>query len=197
MFDEVQEGTAIYKFAADDSESAAGRPFVTASSDGVACPGDLYLTLAGQYAAAAKGGPTPPPAPPSPTPPSPAPPSPTPPGADRLAPGDSLGPGAHLVSASGKARLEVQATDGNLVLYDSAGAVIWSADTTGNPGAHLDFQGSDGNLVLYDSGTTHALWSSGPQGGAASAVVLQDDCNLVITDTGGAALWSLGKTCSR
>jgi hypothetical protein len=77
MFDEVQEGTAIYKFAANEKESAAGRTFVTASIDGVDCPGDLYLKMAGQYAAAAKGGPTPP------TPPSPSPP-PSPTGADTL-----------------------------------------------------------------------------------------------------------------
>jgi len=54
MFDEVQEGTAIYKFAANQSESAAGRDFVTASIDGVQCPGDLYLKMAGQYTAAAR-----------------------------------------------------------------------------------------------------------------------------------------------
>jgi hypothetical protein len=54
MFDEVQEGTAIYKIAANEAESAAGRPFVTASMDGVKCPGDLYLTIAGKYAAAAR-----------------------------------------------------------------------------------------------------------------------------------------------
>jgi len=55
MFDEVQEGTAIYKFAANNAESAKGRDFVTASIDGVNCPGDLYLTMAGQYATAAHG----------------------------------------------------------------------------------------------------------------------------------------------
>ena len=95
MFDEVQEGTAIYKFAANESESAAGRAFVTASIDGVECPGDMYLKLAGQYAAAAKGNPTPPP-PPAPT------------GASTLARGGSLKPGEHLVSLGGRARLEMQ-----------------------------------------------------------------------------------------
>lgn len=185
MFDEVQEGTAIYKFAANERESAAGATFVTASIDGVDCPGDMYLTLAGQYAAAAKGGPTPPPPPPMP---------PTP-GADHLLPGGSLKPGEHLVSAKGIARLEMQGSDGNLVLYADHGAkAIWSSNTSGNPGAHLDFQGSDGNLVLYDEATTHVLWSTGPQDGAAR-VVLQDDCNLVTTGAGGAVLWALGKLC--
>merc|ERR1711916_226167 len=56
MFDEIQEGTAIYKIAATEQESAlpAGC-FLTASSDGVTCSGDHYLTMAGQYAAAAHG----------------------------------------------------------------------------------------------------------------------------------------------
>eukprot|EP00900_Chrysochromulina_parva_P010348 jgi/Chrpa1/19314/Chrysochromulina_OHIO_Genome00024131-RA len=68
---QVQEGTAIYKFAANDAESAepgtspqGPRPFVTASIDGVEAPGDLYLTIAGQFAAAARGGPPLPPMPP-------------------------------------------------------------------------------------------------------------------------------------
>ena len=189
MFDEVQEGTAIYKFAANESESAAaggGEGFVTASSDGVDCPGDLYLTLAGQYAAAAKGAPTPPPAP-APTPAG---------GADRLAPGGSLRAGEHLVSASGAARLEMQASDGNLVLYGGRGAsAVWSSNTTGNPGAHLDFRGGDGNLVLFDRATARTLWSSGPLSGAAASVVLQDDCNLVTMDASGGVLWALGKLC--
>ena len=43
MFDEVQEGTAIYKFAANETDSATGRPFVTASIDGVDCPGGTGL----------------------------------------------------------------------------------------------------------------------------------------------------------
>jgi len=55
MFDEVQEGTAIYKFASNLKESAKGRTFVTADIDGTACPGDHYLTMAGLYAARAKG----------------------------------------------------------------------------------------------------------------------------------------------
>ena len=61
---QVQKGTAIHKFVANDSESAepgtspqGPRPFVTASIDGVEAHGDLYLTIAGQFAAAARGRP--------------------------------------------------------------------------------------------------------------------------------------------
>lgn len=186
MFDEVQEGTAIYKFAANQDESAAGRSFVTASIDGVDCPGDLYLKMAGQYTAAAKGGPTPP------TPPTP--PAPTPPAQSTIARGGSLKAGEHLVSSSGNSHLEMQASDGNLVLYHGT-EVVWSSNTTAHPGAHLEFQGSDGNLVLYDASTTTALWSSGALGDATE-VVLQDNCNLDMLDNKGAILWSLGTRCS-
>jgi hypothetical protein len=193
MFDEVQEGTAIYKFAANEEESAAGRTFVTASIDGVACPGDLYLSMAGLYAAAAKGGPTPPPPTPPPPPPPPSPPAGN---TSTLARGGSLRAGQHLVSNSGNVRLEMQAADGNLVLYQQVGSgakVIWTSNTSGHPGAHLEFQTSDGNLVLYDSSA--ALWHSGAEGDAAK-VVLQDGCNLVTYCSSGTALWSLGTSCS-
>merc|ERR1711991_177763 len=49
-------GASFYNIAATEQESAlpAGC-FLTASSDGVTCSGDHYLTMAGQYAAAAHG----------------------------------------------------------------------------------------------------------------------------------------------
>jgi hypothetical protein len=56
MFDEVQEGTAIYKFAASKEESCQGAQWVTADIDGVKVPSDHYLTMAGHFAQAAKAG---------------------------------------------------------------------------------------------------------------------------------------------
>merc|ERR1719468_530466 len=57
MFDEVQEGTAIFKFAANEDESAEGPPFLTTSIDSpldsplraVCEQGDLYLRLVRNY----------------------------------------------------------------------------------------------------------------------------------------------------
>ncbi|MGC6331817.1 Calx-beta domain-containing protein [Rhizorhabdus sp. FW153] len=54
-------------------------------------------------------------------------------------------------------------TDGNLVLYDDTGAVRWSSNTAGNPGATFALQ-NDGNMVIYSTivptlGTI--LWQSG------------------------------------
>jgi len=136
-----------------------------------------------------------PPAPTPPTPPTPTPPSPTPAGADTLLPGDAnaLQAGNHLVSASGSARLELQGSDGNLVLYDANGAAVWATGTGGHTQARLVLQSSDGNLVLYDGKTP--LWSSGNHAGATRAV-LHDDCSLVVINDSGDILWSLGKTCN-
>mmetsp|Transcript_30629 Transcript_30629/g.61507 ORF Transcript_30629/g.61507 Transcript_30629/m.61507 type:complete len:165 (-) Transcript_30629:101-595(-) len=144
--------------------------------------------MAGQYAAAAKGSPPPPSPSPSPSPT----PGPAPSGDDTLIPGDTLAPGADLKSAGAKARLEMQASDGNLVLYGPGGKALWSSGTGGHPQAHVSFQKSDGNLVVYNGLT--ALWSSGPNVQAAKAQ-LQDDCNFVISDAKGVKLWSMGTNC--
>lgn len=122
--------------------------------------------------------------------PAPAPP-PVPSGSDTIAPDERLEAGASLVSVGGSARLSVQASDGNMVLHHGS-TVVWASGTTGHPGAELRFQ-TDGNLVLYDG--SHPLWASGNKPGAAS-VQLQDDCDLVMKDSSGAALWSLGTSCS-
>src|SRR6185503_6909536 len=48
MFDEVDEGTAMYKVAASADRLPAQGAFVTLDADGVALPNDWYLRLAGQ-----------------------------------------------------------------------------------------------------------------------------------------------------
>jgi len=110
-----------------------------------------------------------------------------------MAPGDRLESGDRLVAANGVAHVEMQGSDGNLVLHDASGP-IWSTHTGGHPGAGLTFQGSDGNLVLRGT-DGKVLWSSGAHSGAA-AVVLQSDCNLVSQDASGKILWSTGTRCS-
>jgi hypothetical protein len=49
-------------------------------------------------------------------------------------------------------------TDGNFVIYDSAGVPIWSSGTASNPGAYLAVQ-NDGNMVIYDS-ANRPLWAT-------------------------------------
>ena len=51
--------------------------------------------------------------------------------------------------------------DGNLVLYDSENAPVWSTDThgKGSGNSYVVLQ-NDGNLVVYDD-SNEAQWSSG------------------------------------
>jgi hypothetical protein len=60
MFDEVDEGTAMFKVAADADEAPRDAGFVTLDADGERLPRDWYLRLAGetQRALGCAGGPT-------------------------------------------------------------------------------------------------------------------------------------------
>lgn len=48
MFDEVDEGTAMFKIAATNASAPAGANFVTMDEDGTALPNDWYLRLANE-----------------------------------------------------------------------------------------------------------------------------------------------------
>jgi hypothetical protein len=48
MFDEVDEGTAMFKVAATASDAPAGLEVVTMDVDGECLPNDWYLRLAGE-----------------------------------------------------------------------------------------------------------------------------------------------------
>lgn len=54
-------------------------------------------------------------------------------------------------------RLNLQSSDGNLVLYTRSGRALWSAGIAGRRGARLVMQ-SDGNLVVYTA-AGRAVWS--------------------------------------
>ena len=47
MFDEVDEGTAMYKIAATKNDQPAGVDLISMDTDGVKLPNDWYLRLAG------------------------------------------------------------------------------------------------------------------------------------------------------
>jgi hypothetical protein len=46
MFDEIDEGTAMYKAASTAAERPAGEKFLSLDEDGVVLPSDWYLQLA-------------------------------------------------------------------------------------------------------------------------------------------------------
>jgi hypothetical protein len=108
-----------------------------------------------------------------------------------LAGGSTLAAGAALASCDGRFSLEMQATDGNLVIYFS-GAALWSAATAGNPGAYAAMQG-DGNFVIYAGSV--ALWSSATGGNPGAYLSMQTDGNLVVYSSTDVSLWSSGTCC--
>jgi len=108
-----------------------------------------------------------------------------------LAGGSTLAAGAALVSCDGRFSLEMQGTDGNLVIYFS-GAALWSSNTAGSPGAYAAMQG-DGNFVVYAGGV--GVWSSGTAGNPGAFLAMQTDGNLVVYTPADVSLWSSGTCC--
>ena len=96
-----------------------------------------------------------------------------------LRPGHSIG--------TNRMRLALR-TDGDLVLRDQDGKVVWSTGTHASD-AHAVFQ-ADGNFVLYSSDDA-TLWSSRTDGHDGAVLVLQSDGNLTIRQ-GGTTLWATG-----
>jgi hypothetical protein len=99
--------------------------------------------------------------------------------------------GYSVVSPTGRFRATLQ-TDGNLVVYSSAGTPVWHARTFQYPGSTLCLQ-SDGNLVIY-SAANAAIWDTHTsQPGATNHLTIQDDGNLVLYTSTGKPVWnSLG-----
>ncbi|WP_433543662.1 trypsin-like serine protease (plasmid) [Streptomyces sp. CA-294286] len=125
--------------------------------------------------------------------------------------GTSLGNGEVLTSKASKLSMN----NGVLSITSNAGKVIWSAGTSGNPGARAVMENS-GNLAICapaatdadlaacasDTTKTKRLWSTNipaptaaPNNSAAGAggvAVLQNRGNLVIYNAKGQSLWTSG-----
>lgn len=92
-----------------------------------------------------------------------------------------------ILSPNGQYRLVYQ-NDGNLVLYNSAWAVIHNFATTSSP-KEVVMQ-SDGNFVVYDA-ADNVKFSTGTDGNPGAYFVVQGDGNLVVYSLSGSVLWSL------
>lgn len=182
MFDEVDEGTAIYKIAENASQVPSTGKFLTLDADGEAVPSDWYLRLMGEASRMLKGERPLVAAMPG-DPLSNA----TPTSTNSLQKNVSLKTGQRIVSTNGLYRLELQG-DGNLVTYAASGAVVWTANTQGKGGTTLSMQG-DGNLVLYTAAGS-PVWASGTNGQAVSYLILKDTGALALVSPGGVTVWS-------
>jgi surface antigen len=96
--------------------------------------------------------------------------------ASRIGVNSMLQRGADARSPGGGYHLELQRSDGNLVLYNSAGHACWA---TNKPGADYLVLQADGNLVAYTAGGT-AVWATNTVGSGATSFNVQSDGNLVL-----------------
>lgn len=123
--------------------------------------------------------------------------------------GQNLYEGSGIASENGAYYLAMQ-TDGNLVLYNSTGAAVWSTGTWNSKDCpsgdscviQLDMQ-TDGNLVLYshDENTgalTPMCWAYGSYGSGSFDHMLVNENGTVtvqpVSETGGQNVWSSSST---
>jgi hypothetical protein len=106
--------------------------------------------------------------------------------------GEALGRGQSITSCNGRMTLAHQ-TDGNIVVYDGAGA-SWSSGTCCRSDSNWLVMQTDGNLVLYNTAGA-ALWSSGTAGNPGARLAVADDCNLIIYNSSNRAIWSTNTAC--
>jgi hypothetical protein len=189
MFDEMDEGTAMFKIAENASQIPSGSKFLTLNADGENLPSDWYLRLMGEASKMLRGERALTSTMPTSivvTPPSGGGTTPAT-GASTMSAGQQINSDQYL-SSSNKAYKFILQADGNIVLYNASNQVRWSSDTQGKGGTKLVLQ-SDGNLVLYTASGT-PVWSSGTNGSAASKLAILDNGNVVLTTTSNTVLWS-------
>ncbi|MGQ4616625.1 LysM peptidoglycan-binding domain-containing protein [Nocardia sp. R7R-8] len=105
---------------------------------------------------------------------------------DTLRVGEELGRGQSL--QGGAYTLTLQ-DDGNLVLSEPGGNVVWATQTH-DQGVERAALQHDGNFVLYKS--DGAVWATETNGQVAERLVVQADRNVVLYGSDGSALWASG-----
>jgi len=105
---------------------------------------------------------------------------------DTLRVGEELGLGQSLTGGAYTLALQ---SDGNLVLSEPDGEVVWATQTHDQDVARAVLQ-HDGNFVLY-KGDGEATWSTETNGQDVDRLVVQADRNVVLYG-GGEAAWASG-----
>ncbi|WP_327093849.1 LysM peptidoglycan-binding domain-containing protein [Nocardia vinacea] len=103
---------------------------------------------------------------------------------DTLRVGEELGLGQSLVGGAYTLTLQ---PDGNLVLSEPDGNVVWST-LTHDQGVERAVLQEDGNFVLYKG--EGAAWATETDGREADRLTVQADRNVVLYGTDGSALWA-------
>lgn len=181
MFDEVNEGTALFKVASLRSEAPNWPNWITLDADGDTLPSDWYMRLGYEtqriYHGEIANTETMPSTPWLTTAFN----------CGVLQSNQSLGPNQPLQSCDGRLELLLQ-SDGNLVVYQGS-TPLWASGTAGQSVSIVYMQG-DGNLVEY-SPSGAPVWASNTAGQSGAFLRLQDDGNLTIVNTTG-IIWSSG-----
>ncbi|MFI6775358.1 LysM peptidoglycan-binding domain-containing protein [Nocardia sp. NPDC050412] len=103
---------------------------------------------------------------------------------DTLRVGEELGLGQTLVGGAYTLTLQ---PDGNLVLSEPDGNVVWST-LTHDQGVERAVLQEDGNFVLYKG--EGAAWATETNGREADRLTVQADRNVVLYGKDGSALWA-------
>ncbi|MEU8896293.1 LysM peptidoglycan-binding domain-containing protein [Nocardia sp. NPDC048505] len=104
---------------------------------------------------------------------------------DTLRVGEELGLGQSLTGGAYTLALQ---PDGNLVLSEPGGNVVWAAQTHGQDVQRAVLQ-DDGNFVLY-KGDGSAAWSTETNGKSVDRLTVQADRNVVLYGGDGGAVWA-------
>ncbi|MQY29755.1 LysM peptidoglycan-binding domain-containing protein [Nocardia aurantia] len=106
---------------------------------------------------------------------------------DMLHVGEELGLGQSLHGGAYTMTLQ---PDGNLVLCEPDGTVVWATQTHGQGVTRALLQ-SDGNFVLYKEDGAPA-WATDTPGREADRLVVQPDRDVVLYGRDGGMMWSAG-----
>ncbi|WP_067853099.1 LysM peptidoglycan-binding domain-containing protein [Nocardia shimofusensis] len=105
---------------------------------------------------------------------------------DTLRVGEELGLGESLTGGAYTLTLQ---PDGNLVLSEPDGEVVWATQTH-DQGVQRAVLQTDGNFVLYKG--EGAAWSTETNGENVDRLVVQADRNVVLYGADGSAAWASG-----
>lgn len=109
----------------------------------------------------------------------------------RIGPGEGLARGRSVTSCDRRFTLKLQ-DDGNVVLQESDGKVIWQSQTTAALG--YAFGMTEGGDLQVQSPYANMVWSSRTGGHPGVSLSIQDDGNLVIYGAENTVLWNAGSS---